>query len=250
MTRPNGIDTNYTYDNLSRLLSVLHQLSGSTIDGAATLWIMRETGQRRRTNWQARLQVTDTTRFTSCCRERREERPRKAIRMIRWATTSSLGVSSYTVNSSNEMTANSNASYAYDYNGNTTSKTVSSATTDYAWDYENRMTSVTLPSSGGTVSFKYDPFGRRIKKSPTTTSIFAYDGDNLVETVNGTGGDVARYTDGWNIDEPLAESRAGTVATMSKTASGRSVHSAIQPGHWPKPTPTIRSATPRTLPAR
>jgi YD repeat-containing protein len=34
MTRPNGVTTNYTYDNLSRLLSVLHQLSGSTIDGA------------------------------------------------------------------------------------------------------------------------------------------------------------------------------------------------------------------------
>jgi YD repeat-containing protein len=30
MTRPNSVMTNYTYDNLSRLLSVLHQLSGST----------------------------------------------------------------------------------------------------------------------------------------------------------------------------------------------------------------------------
>ena len=35
MTRPNGVATNYSYDNLSRLLSVLHQLSGSTIDGSA-----------------------------------------------------------------------------------------------------------------------------------------------------------------------------------------------------------------------
>ena len=34
MTRPNSVTTNYTYDTLSRLLSVLHQLSGSTIDGA------------------------------------------------------------------------------------------------------------------------------------------------------------------------------------------------------------------------
>ncbi len=33
MTRPNSVTTNYTYDNLSRLTSVLHQLSGSTIDG-------------------------------------------------------------------------------------------------------------------------------------------------------------------------------------------------------------------------
>jgi YD repeat-containing protein len=35
MTRPNGITTNYSYDNLSRLLSVLHQAGVSTIDGAS-----------------------------------------------------------------------------------------------------------------------------------------------------------------------------------------------------------------------
>ena len=57
-------------------------------------------------------------------------------------------------------------------------------------------------------TFMYDPFGRRIEKiSPTTTSIFAYDGDNLVETVNSSGSAVARYTQGWNIDEPLAMQR-------------------------------------------
>ena len=35
MTRPNSVATNYNYDSLSRLTSVLHQLSGSTIDGAS-----------------------------------------------------------------------------------------------------------------------------------------------------------------------------------------------------------------------
>jgi YD repeat-containing protein len=35
MTRPNSVTTNYAYDNLSRLTSVLHQLSGSTIDGVS-----------------------------------------------------------------------------------------------------------------------------------------------------------------------------------------------------------------------
>jgi len=61
-----------------------------------------------------------------------------------------------------------------------------SNTTSYSWDFENRMTSVTLPGSGGTVTSVYDPFGRRIKKvTSTTTSIFAYDGDNLIEETNG-----------------------------------------------------------------
>ncbi|MFZ0738427.1 MAG: RHS repeat-associated core domain-containing protein [Candidatus Acidiferrales bacterium] len=124
---------------------------------------------------------------------------------------SSLGVSSYTNNSSNELTSDSNASYTYDTNGNTTSKTASSNTTSYAWDYENRLTSVTLPNSGGTVTFKYDPTGRRIyKQSPTDTSIFVYDGRNLVETLNSTGGVVARYTQDRDIDEPLAMLRGTT----------------------------------------
>jgi RHS repeat-associated protein len=65
---------------------------------------------------------------------------------------------------------------------------------------------MTLPGSSGTVTFKYDPMGRRIEKiSPTATSIFAYDGNGLVETVNSSGGVVARYAqEGENIDEPLA----------------------------------------------
>ena len=126
--------------------------------------------------------------------------------------TASLGVASYTTNTSNEMTANSNASYTYDANGNTLTKVVGSNTTSYAWDYENRLTSVTLPSSGGTVTFKYDPFGRRIEKiSPSATSIFLYDGDNLVQTVNSSGSVIARYAQGLTIDEPLAMERGTTI---------------------------------------
>jgi YD repeat-containing protein len=34
LTRPNGVNTDYTYDNLSRLLSILHKLNGNAIDGA------------------------------------------------------------------------------------------------------------------------------------------------------------------------------------------------------------------------
>jgi YD repeat-containing protein len=78
-------------------------------------------------------------------------------------------------------------------------------TTHYNWDFENRLTSVQLPGSGGTVSFKYDAFGRRVEKvSSSTTSIYVYDGDNLIEEINSAGTAVARYTQGLNIDEPLA----------------------------------------------
>jgi RHS repeat-associated protein len=109
---------------------------------------------------------------------------------------------------------------ALDNNGNTQSKADSTGATSYTWDFENRLSSVTLPGNGGTVSFAYDPFGRRIKKvSSTGTSIFAYDNDgNLVEETNSTGTAVARYAQGLHIDEPLAMLRSG--ATSYYNADG------------------------------
>src|SRR5882672_11626122 len=84
--------------------------------------------------------------------------------------------------------------YTYDNNGNMATKVDSTGTAQYFWDFENRMSSVTLPGSGGTVTFKYDPFGRRIYKSSSSgTSVFAYDGDNLVEETNAAGAVMARY---------------------------------------------------------
>lgn len=222
MTRPNGVSTSYSYDNLSRLLSVLHQLSGSTIDGA--VYTVDSAGNRT-SKANELANVTTNYGYDSIY---------ELLQATQGATTtesytydpvgnrlSSLGVSSYTNNSSNELTATSNASYTFDYNGNTTSKTDSTGTTNYSWDYENRLTSVTLPNSGGTVTFKYDPFGRRIEKiSPTTTSIFAYDGDNLIETVNASGGVVAHYTQTENVDEPLAMQRGTTTSYYQQDGLG------------------------------
>ncbi len=67
-------------------------------------------------------------------------------------------------------------------------------------------------------SFRYDPFGRRIQKSfttganpPTTTPTnYLYDGDNSIEEVDPNGSVLARYSQGLNIDEPLAMLRGST----------------------------------------
>jgi RHS repeat-associated protein len=61
-----------------------------------------------------------------------------------------------------------------------------------------------LPGSGGTVTFAYDPFGRRIQKtSPAAgTTNYLYDGPNVVvDLVNGAF--FADYLEGPGIDEFL-----------------------------------------------
>ena len=126
---------------------------------------------------------------------------------------SNLSGSGWSNNTSNELTSRPGVTYTYDNNGNTLTKTDSTGTTNYTWDFENRLTSVTLPGNGGTVSFKYDPFGRRTYKSSSAgTSVFAFDGDNLIEETNASGGVVARYSQGLNIDEPLAMLRSGATS--------------------------------------
>jgi len=124
----------------------------------------------------------------------------------------------YSFNSSNELTASATNSYTYDSNGNMWTKTSGTNTTSYTWDFENRLSSVTLPG-GGTESFLYDPFGRRIRKSwpnaannTTMVGNYLYDGANIVTELNASGAVVASYTQGAGIDEPLAMRRGGYIS--------------------------------------
>jgi RHS repeat-associated protein len=214
LTRPNAVNTSYSYDNLSRLLSVTHANAGVTLDGAT--YTVDNAGNRlSKTDLQAGAtsnytydpiyQLTGVTKDSTTSESDSYDPVGNRL--------SSLGVSSYNNNASNELTSTPTTSYTYDANGNMITKTDSTGTTTYTWDFENRLISVTLPGTGGTVSFKYDPFGRRIYKSSSSgTSIYAYDTDSLIEETNGIGGVIARYAQGLYIDEPLAMLRSGAAS--------------------------------------
>jgi len=90
----------------------------------------------------------------------------------------------------------------------------------YTWDFENRLVSAVVPGTG-TVTYKYDPFGRRVyKNSPNFAGVFAYDGYNLIETTTSNGVVVARYTQTQNIDEPVAAIRSGTASYYETNGLG------------------------------
>jgi RHS repeat-associated protein len=85
------------------------------------------------------------------------------------------------------------------------------ANKSYAWDFENRLTqAVVLGTNGGTTTFKYDPFGRRIQKSgPLGTTGYLYSGSNVINALNASGNVVAAYIQGQGVDDPLAQLESG-----------------------------------------
>lgn len=118
----------------------------------------------------------------------------------------------------NSMTQGRKYTYAYDDYGNRQYCYLDAGRSkywQYTWDGENRLIQAELKKNSAvvrTVSFKYDPFGRRIEKKVvaggvTETRTYVYDGEDIVfEYVAKTGATTRtiRYVHGPGIDQPLA----------------------------------------------
>jgi RHS repeat-associated protein len=115
----------------------------------------------------------------------------------------------YRYDAAGRLVAAEGAIFAYDKNGNLTSKTTAGGKATYTWDIENRLVRVDLPD-GGTVAYRYDPFGRRIEKNVNgTVTAYLYDGNAILMEMDASGQTTARYTHGPGIDWPLLVEREG-----------------------------------------
>jgi len=223
LNRPNGVGTAYAYDPVSRLNSVLHKLGTTTIDGAAYTY---DGVGNPLTRTDKRLGTTLTYSYDNIYQLKTAKQGATTKESYTYDLVgnrlSSLGVSPYNYNSSNELTSIPSGNYTYDNNGNRKSDPPGA---QYSWDFENRLTQVILPGTGGTVSFKYDPFGRRVQKAftqngTTTTTDYLYDGANTLETTDQSGNVLTRYTDTLGVDEPLTESVSGTASYYEQDGLG------------------------------
>jgi RHS repeat-associated protein len=222
LSRPNGVTTSYGYDSLSRLLNVLHKVGTTTLDGAG--YIYDNAGNRTaKTNYLNNIaeqytydptyQLTQVTQGITTTESYSYDAVGNRL--------SSLGMSPYIYNSSNELISTPSSAFTYDSNGNMLTKADSNGTTTYAWDFENRLASVSLPGTSGTMTFKYDPFGRRIQKSSSSgTTNYLYDGGNSVAEVGATGALLTSYSQSEGIDEPVAELQNGTVGYFEQDGQG------------------------------
>lgn len=132
----------------------------------------------------------------------------------------------YSHDAENRMIQGRKLSYGYDNNGNQATKTVPNApdkSWTQTWDYENRLIKVEKAKGAEkrTITFKYDPFGRRIEKKLTTiidgttkiaTWTYVYDNSNIaleIYTDENNSTEKTWYTHGAWTDEHLAMERNG-----------------------------------------
>ena len=142
----------------------------------------------------------------------------------------------------NRLTSDGTSNFAYDAEGNLTRGTEigTGVVTDYTWDYRDRLTRVATRTSGGDlikdVAYIYDAFDRRIAKAidadgsgplAPVVSRFAYDGDNVVLSLDGAGAISHRYLHGPLVDQVLADEHAGGEVFWSLTDHEGSIRDLI-----------------------
>ena len=116
-----------------------------------------------------------------------------------------------TIGQANRLLEDTEYTYSYDNNGNLIQKTdkATSETTDYIYDVENQLIRIDLPG-GSVAQYRYDALGRRIEKNvDSVITRYVYSNEDILLEFDGTNTQIARYTHGLGIDEPLIMERGG-----------------------------------------
>jgi RHS repeat-associated protein len=110
------------------------------------------------------------------------------------------GVTNYTPNALNQYGAIDANAIAYDASGNLTSWTSPLGAQTYTYDSENRLRTARV--AGTSISYDYDPLGRRVGKTVGgTTTRYVVDGDEEIAELNGSGQVQRRFVNGPGVDD-------------------------------------------------
>lgn len=193
LTRPNGVTTNYNYDNGSNLLNIesLNPLN-------------------------AILEKINYT-YDGNGNRTKMDRQNVPVKLPNPVTNTSY-------NQANQMLTFNDKAITYDANGNMETITNSCGTTNYTWDARNRLTAINgfnTDCSALTASFKYDALGRRIEKTINGKTInYLYDSLDIIQEIE-DGSVTVNYVRGLNIDEHLARIKSdGTIRYYQQDALG------------------------------
>ena len=119
LTRPNWVNTTYADDPASSLTSVLHKLGTTTLDGATYTYDLAE---NRKTRTDKRLNTTLTYGYDNIYQLQTAKQGSTTKESYTYDLVgnrkTSLNVSQYNYNMSNELTSTPTLTYGYDSNGN------------------------------------------------------------------------------------------------------------------------------------
>ena len=223
---PNGVSAVYLYDDLNRLTSLTHNNGTSPF---LTYGYTHDQADNRKTRTGTTPETYD---YDDVYRLKQTITSTGAKNYTYDAVGNRLSGPwpkdiGYQYDAANRMLTGKLLTYGYDNNGNQISRRMPGLQDKgwtLEWDYENRLTK--MEQSKGTtekrtVTFKYDPMGRRIEKklitaingaTKTVTYGYVYDGDNILsETMTDAGVTTKTfYTHGQGVDEHLALERNGS----------------------------------------
>ncbi len=234
---PNGTSSEFDFDDRGRLEEVAHfrglQALAGTEYGYNDVGYIDSVSDRSGTT---ELQYDDLDRLTSGVLGDSYEYDELGNR---------LGTGEQ-YNRANELQSDDGHEYEHDDYGRLVLKRrkIDGAETLYRYDKLDQLTAIEQPS-GETFTYQYDALGRRIGKVVEGVSTtYVYDGDAIVLEYE-DGVEVARYSHGLGIDEPLAMERGGEElffhrnhqgSTMLLTGSGGGIQAEYEYDSYGRPT--------------
>ncbi|WP_081489631.1 RHS repeat domain-containing protein [Cellvibrio sp. BR] len=180
-----GINSDYAYDAISRVSSLIHDMAGTANDNTY--------GYTYTPVSQLQSLTTSNSNYTPVNGQQNQ---------------------TYQVNGLNQYTNVSGAAYEYDANGNLTFDGQSR----YTYDQENRLVKATTASGALKAELWYDPMGRLYKiQNPSSTTHMLYDGDELIAEFNGTSTTALnRYVHGISVDDPAVWFQGSSVTASTR----------------------------------
>jgi len=235
LSYPNSATTGYSYDSAGNLTNLSHQTHGRPVSTFS--YTHDKVGNRL-----TRTELFRTTSYTydSIYRLLTARINRRAAEQYSYdpvgnRLTGPEQQTGYSYGIGNQLLKQEQTTYRYDDNGNLAEKGTSHSRHshhcehhnkpwNYHFDYENRL--IEADNGDSTVSFSYDPFGRRIEKqveqsrgrhdhhehhgnAGEQTTRYLYDGQALIQESTTRGNhraarpETVSYIHGPNIDEPL-----------------------------------------------
>ena len=198
-TYPNGVNTTYEYDGMSRLTRLKDVSSTATLfDRQYSYNAANQISQIVEPSLSRVFGYDNVDRLTSVTGGSTENYVFDSV----GSRTSSHRSSTYGYSPFNKITSTQTATYGSDANGNMVQKSEGSNFWRYTWDYENRLSSASTRKQ--TVRYTYDALGRRVRRGIAggkENTKFTYDGqDGLLDDDAGV---LTKYQNGRGIDNKL-----------------------------------------------